>query len=285
MTLKTLGQANPAGSLIVFDRFKIDYNLPKYHNPENETDSDDTGEPKAFKQQSKRHVSDFILTDDEHNIMITPGAATLTVQAKSSWWHRLFRRKPKTEKITSIKYVFDQVLQNPEEIKIHQDRTAVFQELLTRAESAGQVSLIKELKAEQEVRSFESALFAVGLKRYISEPQLLKFVQNCPRGLCLDWVQNFTRLIPADIVAQKVRCDQVGLFDNYCVLHYDPDQKATTRQDREREAADRRDPILFGVMVGSRKLYFIGDWKDDLCDLTLQQVVDKLGADETTEIK
>jgi hypothetical protein len=278
MSLKTLGQVNPAGSLIVFDRFRIDYSLPKYRKVN--SDVEDEEDPKTFKHRAPRRMAEF-LVDDENTIMITPGAAITASKVKPSWWQRLFTRKIK---VTSIKYVFDRVLENPEEIKIHQDRTAVFQELLTRAESAGQTSLIKELKAEQEVRSFESALFAMGIKRYISEPQLLKFVQNCPRGLCLDWVQNFTRLIPADIVAQKVRCDQVGLFDNYCVLHYDPDEKATTRQDREREAAARRDPILFGVMVGSRKLYFIGDWKDDLCDLTLQQVVDKLGADETTEI-
>jgi hypothetical protein len=131
---------------------------------------------------------------------------------------------------------------------------------------------------------FESALFVKGMKRYISEAQLLKFVRGCERGLCLDWIQHFTRVIPKEVVDAKIKCDAAELFDNYCVLHFDPDLKATTKEDREAAAAKKRDPILFGVMRGSRRLYFIGDWKDEHCDLTLQQIVDKLGAEEKTEL-
>jgi hypothetical protein len=204
---------------------------------------------------------------------------------KPSWWRRLFTKKPKPEPIVSVKYVFDLVLTNPEELIILRERDAAFQELIDRATVAGQVSLVEQLELEREIRKFESALFAKGMKRFISEAQLLKFVRGCERGLCLDWVRHFTRVIPREVVDAKVKCDEAGLFDNYCVLHFDPDEKATTQADRDAAAAKRRDPILFGVMRGSRKLYFVGDWKDELCDLTLQQVVDKLGDKEQTEIK
>lgn len=38
-----------------------------------------------------------------------------------------------------------------------------------------------------------------------------------------------------------------------------------------------KDPILFGVMEHSRKLYYIGDWKDEYCDLTLEDMFTSLG--------
>jgi len=44
----------------------------------------------------------------------------------------------------------------------------------------------------------------------------------------------------------------------------------------EAEKERAKDPILFGVMRASRNLYFIGDWKDEQCDLQLSDIVEKL---------
>ena len=129
------------------------------------------------------------------------------------------------------------------------------------------------------LRQFENALYASGRWKLITEAQLLRFAKGCANGLCLDWIAHFTRPIPEAVVAEKVKCDALGLFDNYVVLHYDPMNSAAemSRTEKAAEAEKRHDPILFGILRGSRKLYFVGDWKDDQCDLTLQQIVDKLG--------
>jgi hypothetical protein len=37
-------------------------------------------------------------------------------------------------------------------------------------------------------------------------------------------------------------------------------------------------------MRGSRNLYYMGDWVDEQCDLTLAQIVDALGKDVVQEI-
>ena len=52
----------------------------------------------------------------------------------------------------------------------------------------------------------------------------------------------------------------------------------------EREEAKRKDPILFGVLAGSRKLYYITDWVDEYCDLSLEKFVDTIGV-KKEEIK
>lgn len=45
------------------------------------------------------------------------------------------------------------------------------------------------------------------------------------------------------------------------------------RLTRKRGGGKRKDPILFGVIAGSNKLYFIGDWIDEYCDLRFDDVV------------
>ena len=64
------------------------------------------------------------------------------------------------------------------------------------------------------------------------------------------------------------------VFDNYVVVHYsDLIRKAAAVEDETSEAEEkkarekRRDPILFGLIKNSRKLYYITDWKTDVDDL------------------
>lgn len=41
---------------------------------------------------------------------------------------------------------------------------------------------------------------------------------------------------------------------------------------------------MFGVINGSKKLYYVADWIDEYCDLTLDKVIEILGK-ETIESK
>jgi len=88
--------------------------------------------------------------------------------------------------------------------------------------------------------------------------------------------------MPDEVSARKVRADEIDIFDNYVVLHYDPQAKswAETQEEKNR----RKDPILFDLMEGRRRLYFVGDWKDEFCDLTLDQVADAIGKDAVGDL-
>ena len=68
------------------------------------------------------------------------------------------------------------------------------------------------------------------------------------------------------------------VFDNYVVMHYDPQGKH--KEETRKEEAKRKDPILFGLIAGSRKLYYIADWVDEYCNLTLEKFVETLGTDK-----
>ena len=264
MSLTTLGQQNPPDSLLVFDNFRVDKTLPKYQK-----------EVKKKKKDGALYVTSSFSTG---TLVVNGSDASFRASGFSWWrraWLRMTFRSPK-----SIKYVFNAVLSSPEELSIFEEHNATVQKLIEDATRMGQTTLKKELEATVEVTKFENALVAIEMKRFISEELLLKFVSNCQRGLCLDWVKNFTRVIPEDVAESKLKCDKAQLFDNYVVLHYDPKNRGTSKKDRE--AA--KDPILFGVIRGSRRLYFVGDWIDEYCDLTLQQLVDTMGAEEQTTL-
>lgn len=139
----------------------------------------------------------------------------------------------------------------------------------------GQNALADKIKEQLYIVTAETQLFAIDQKKFIEEKALVSFVLKCKRGLRLDWIKNFTRTIPDNILKIKEHCDELAIFDNYCILHYDPDNKSNDLTKKEKER--RKDPVLFGLIKDSRRLYFVGDWVDELCDLTLSEIVKVIG--------
>jgi hypothetical protein len=78
------------------------------------------------------------------------------------------------------------------------------------------------------------------------------------------------------VVEAKKEADKLKVFDNYAVLYFSPkgkkEEEILTKEEKKRAA----DPILFGVINNSNKLYYIADWVDEYCDLTLDKLLDKI---------
>ena len=174
----------------------------------------------------------------------------------------------------TVQEFFSSLKNTAEELTLVDGRARGYDAALERARKTGQRALVERLQAGIRAVRAETQLHAIKLTQTLSEETLVKFVKMSPKGLRLDWVRNFTRVIPDDVLEAKQRCDERHIFDNYVILHYDPEGKAwaETQQDID----DRKDPILFGVLGGTRKLYFVGDWIDEYCDLTLDQIADVL---------
>jgi|GEM_PF-6580422 len=174
---------------------------------------------------------------------------------------------------------FSAVKEGTERIDLVQERAAGFELVIASARSAGQEALLEQLLGRAAAVRAETRLQALGFDRYLTEETLVEFALQSSRGLRLDWVGNFARIIPPDVIEKKLRCDGDHIFDAWVVLHYDPDGKATamTKSEREEEVARKRDPILFGLLEGSRRLYYIADWDDEYCDLTLEKLAEEVG--------
>ena len=187
--------------------------------------------------------------------------------------------KEKDEFTLDVLDLFDQVKfisSNNEKEFI--DRTTSYMSLIKKAETLHQTAQREKLLVELVNHIYESVISVSGFNHYITFEDLVRLQKKCPKQLDLDYIKNFTRVIPDDIVAKKIIADNLQVFDNYVVLHYDPEGKAFSWTKEEKERA--KDPVLFGVISGSTKLYYIGSWIDDYCDLTWDKIVEKLGEDK-----
>ena len=121
-------------------------------------------------------------------------------------------------------------------------------------------------------------MFAEGYYYVIDEQTIVDFIKKCEKGLSLDYIKNFARPIPQEVVNKISKLNELEIFDNYVVLHYDPEE--LSYKETEYERAKRKDPIIFGLIAGSKKLYYVTDWIDEYCDLTLEKFVDTLGIEK-----
>lgn len=167
---------------------------------------------------------------------------------------------------------------------VYTDRLSNYVKLIGLSEASGQTALKEKLLADLIINKYESILYANDIYKVVTEEQMVEFVKKTEKGLSLTYIANYINFIPIEVIDKKCEVDKLEIFDNYCILHYDPDKKsfADTIAEKEEKERKKRDPILFGLIAGSNKLYFIADWIDEINndDLTFETIVDKLGESE-----
>lgn len=254
-------------TLEIFERFTDDMSLPKFRKEQDEEDDSDVKVSWKRASRSRRHSRiDMDLSED---FMVVSQKVP-----KSSWsWLRFWDRPPQPS-MTILEF-FRSLKNSEQEIKVVDERASGYVKLLTTAKRSGQTAFLEQLEDNLTAYRAETQMLAMGITRYIEEKDVVTFYKKCKKGLRLDWIKNFSRVIPDELVAKKVKADELEIFDNYVVLHYDPQGKAYT--ETKAEVAAKKDPILFGVLRNRRYLYVIGDWQDELCDLTMDKIAEVLG--------
>lgn len=211
--------------------------------------------------------------------------------SKKGWFSKfcgLFKRKKEKNhsKFDVIKFfsdVHDAVKLDESEASKYVDRISEYIEYIGYVEKTGQVALRDKLLQNLVINKLESILYVKGFYKAVNEDALVKLAQNIPDSISLDYIKNYVRNIPVSVLKNKIKADQLHVFDNYCILHYDFDNdgKRMTNEERTKEYIRRKDPILFGMIKGSNKLYFIDDWVDEYVndDLTFDKIVSIVGKD------
>ncbi len=157
-------------------------------------------------------------------------------------------------------------------------RMEKIQALCDKAASDGQVAFSEELARKFLVLAREAELYAMNKRIFLDYSIYTKFCSKTERKVCLTKLQNYARPIPQKVLSEKERLHKLKLFDDYVVMHYDAPHVVS---ETEVEIVERqKDPILFGRIEFSSKLYFIDDWEDEYCDLTLDDIVSKLELDD-----
>lgn len=299
--------------LLIFDNFQIDFNLPKWKERSRIVTPDDSLNPfpPAFPRMNRRNgyfVSSGVALMPIQGAIggngIISGSAPSTndTDAKNpSLWDRIFHRKrirkaqeglaermnrpnftvelsqaKEPDSKMTVEEFFSSVKNSAEELVLAKERYENYEGAIQHLKKTGQLFLIEQMEQDLEIHAAETKLYAIGLRKVITEKNMADFAEQSPRALKLDWIQNFARLIPGKVIDVKVNADEKHIFDNYCVLHFDPDNKGSGKT-KEELKNEKKDPILFGVIAGSNKLYYLADWIDEYCDLTFDKLVQTLG--------
>lgn len=154
--------------------------------------------------------------------------------------------------------------------------------LYEQAKTNHQEALIEKLDKEKERITKEIVMVQHGYEIFITEEDIIKFENISSRSIKLDWVKNFTRVMPKKVCDSLADAESSGIFDNYVILHYDPKGVGSSLTKKEKER--KKDPILFGVIECSHRLYFIDDWIDEFCDLTLSTLLKELSLKEKDRV-
>lgn len=267
---------NSTNNLIIFSRFEIDYTLLKYKNNQKNinhitlssvgsfiSDGEIIYVPNNLKKNSfkiKQKIINFLnYLNSQLDLLLHDEIS-----------------KNKTDVISFFEHILGNI--NDSSLIDINDVIGHYNNILYSAELTNQVVLIEKIKKRIELVSQETKLLNTEFTKFIKEDDIVNFYNlikndnSLKKTLKMSWIKNYTKPIPEDIVLLKIKADQLLVFDNYVILHFDPNNQNVELTSEEK--AELADPILFGVISNSTKLYYIGDWIDEDCDLTLDKLIE-----------
>lgn len=261
-------------SLKIFQFFYCEMNLPKYQeNFKFQNDGELTGEEIMFERADWEQLQDAMSSSASRNdrnnadyimsIKRNISKKIPFIQKIYNWWNKI---DPVVDTFTKIKNSTG---------KIGTDLQQTIDNLnkvLQRAERSNQLSLVEKIKEVKNVVACEILLANKGYDKFVTEEKIIEFFKKCNRGVRIDFIRNYSTLIPFSVLEKKEELDKLGVFDNYVVMHYDPNMVVFKETDADKQAVAKKDPILFGLIKGSKKLYFVDDWITDDDDLTLDEL-------------
>lgn len=150
--------------------------------------------------------------------------------------------------------------------------------LLEKYKKTNQITGMKKLMFI--INSIEKEKVAVesGINQFVYRDDIEDFISNVSSEVVkiID-LENYPREIPDDIILEFEKVKSV--FDKFYVVFTD----YTGEVEKQVETSRRdKDPILFGTFHDkdtktlSERFYYIGDWIDEYCDLTLEKMVTEM---------
>lgn len=148
-----------------------------------------------------------------------------------------------------------------------------FIELGEKYRRLGQVESLKKLCFLADTLMKEEKLIELGITTYVYKDAVEDYIENVAgKAVKIIELSRYMREVPDEFVEVVEKTSE--LFDQFYVVFTD----YTGREERKVEKERRdKDPILFGVFKDgtsvSDRFYFLGDWVDEYCDLTLDKMV------------
>ena len=185
----------------------------------------------------------------------------------------------KEETLTPSEY-FEQIKSMKEKCT-KDDLQALYDTAMTKFKKymiTGQKEAARHLYNLCELAKREMDIIDAGIDTFVYRADIDTYVNNVADDCVVAIeLENYEREIPDEIVDKIVMCKEKNLFDKYYIFFTDYTGEHRSKVDEKKKA---KDPILFGncLIEGkvSDRMYFIGDWVDEYCSLTLDKMIDAM---------
>lgn len=163
------------------------------------------------------------------------------------------------------------------DLPVIQTRLLKVQKLLKNFEEMGQEAPFETLMVELFKLTKHAEAIGSGYTKVVEKSDIDRFmgmVNVDNRIVKYEDFTNFPRPVPKKNQKKILDAKKTGVFDSFKILFldYSNENLKSTKQ-----KIVEKDPIVFGVYKEDpSKHFFITDWVDEVCDLTLLQFVDKM---------
>lgn len=162
--------------------------------------------------------------------------------------------------------------------------------LLNKAKLTGQTSMAKKIFFEYEIIMKELKAASFGFNVIVYKSDIEKFITDISKHpVKIIELENYPREVDDSVVDKLMLAKENNLFDQYYVLFTDYTGKETKKVAEHRKD---KDPILFGAFINENKnsipderFFYIGDWIDEYCDLTLDKMLQQYESKENVGAK
>lgn len=153
---------------------------------------------------------------------------------------------------------------------------AVANKLLAKAEVTDQKKLQTRLEFRIKTLSKELELMTdYKINQYVERDAIFKYIEDTElREVKISSIKDYMREIPDEAVEMVANTREV--FDDFLILFTDYTGETAKQADA---LVIEKDPILFGVFYDEdndevmERFYFLYDWEDAYCDLTLDKLI------------
>lgn len=157
---------------------------------------------------------------------------------------------------------------------------ATIEKLKNKAETVGQKMLARRLEFKERAVKCEIILNEKGYNKYIHSEDILNYMDNVRgRNVKLCDYKDYLREIPDEAV--KIIEESKDYFDDFVILFTDYSTDTDILENVNKQREIDKDPILLGIFYNEAfneavdRFYFLYDWVDEYCDLTLDKMIEE----------
>lgn len=158
--------------------------------------------------------------------------------------------------------------------------------LLNKYQTTGQIEGMKKLIFLIETVEKEREIVKLGINTFVYYEDVEDYIDNIAKNVVkIIELERYERDIPDEVV--EIISQTKHLFTKFYVVFTDYTGRIERQVQKERR---EKDPILFGTFQDAEsktlleRFYFIADWEDEYCDLTLGRMVEEVKAAKSKNI-